>query len=177
MKLPLLGFSFILGATSFGIDFTKQTDGRIVEYTFIDGKVAFKLVDKLAAGSMYWGLRDIACGVIDPIEKHRTFSGEVADYNIGTPRKGVPIFMVVDDKPSSMVAISGEDGKFSFQIYQAADSSKKRGYILAKDFKEAYLCVGLVGSSNTSRPETPSIGSPFPPGSWTSQYQISDILK
>lgn len=177
MKLPLLGLSLILGATSFGRDFTKQTDGRIVEYTSIDGKATFKLVDKMAAGSMYWGLRDIVCGVIDPIEKHRTFSGKVADYNIGTPRKGVPIFMVVDDKPPSMVAISGEDGKFSFRIYQTGDSSNKLGYILAKDYKEAYLCVGLVGSSNTLRPETPSIGNPLPTGSWTSQYPISDILK
>ncbi|MBC7979747.1 MAG: hypothetical protein H7Y36_04200 [Armatimonadetes bacterium] len=59
------------------MDFTKQTDGRIVEYTSIDGKATFKLVDKMAAGSMYRGLRGIVCGVIDPIEKHRTFLGKV----------------------------------------------------------------------------------------------------
>jgi hypothetical protein len=173
---PVMNMPRKQGASS-GKDFTKQTDGRIVEYTSVDGKATFKVRHTPAAGSLYWGLHDVACGAIDPMEKHRTFSGRVADYNIGTPRKGVPIFLAIDDKPPVMVAVSGADGIFSFRIYQTDDALKPPGYLLAKGFKEAWLCVGNLGLPTFGRSELPAIGDPLPTGSETSQYPITDILK
>ena len=126
---------------------------------------------------MYWGLHDIAFGPINPLEKYRTFSGRVADYNIGTPRKGIPIFMAVDDKAPFMVAISDDDGKFSFRIYQTENLSNNPGCIFAKEYKKANLYVGFLGAFNNPRPEPPSIGKPLPVGSRTSEYSITDILK
>src|SRR5690349_18547380 len=97
MKLILLTVSLFSGWMCFGKDFTKQNDGRLVECTSVEGKAVFKQWStNLTAGSLFWGLHNVVCGSTDPIEKHRVFSGLVADYNIGTPRKGIPIFMATD---------------------------------------------------------------------------------
>ncbi len=179
INILLLIAYFFSGWVCLGKDFTKQNDGVIVEYTSVAGKATFKpVLGNLAAGSIWWGLHNVVCGAADPVEKHRVFSGKVADYNIGTPRKGVPIFIAVDDKPPVMVAITDNDGKFSFHIYQASnDSPEKHGYILPKEFKDAFLYVGYVGSLVMPRPERPQIGSLLPSGSGTSQYPITDVLK
>jgi hypothetical protein len=181
MKLLLLGLSLILGGISFGKSFTKQADGKIVEYTSIAGKATFKQSGDMAAGSLYWGLHDVVCGTTNSMEKHRTFSGRVADYNIGTPLKEIPIFMATDDKPPVMMALSDNDGKFSFRIDRASDDSfEKQGYPLPKDFTNAFLYVGCFPSFRTPgmpRPEVPKVGSPLPEGSQTSQYPITDILE
>jgi hypothetical protein len=142
MKIALIAGILLTAHRVNAVDFGKMSDGQTGRFISTEANPSFHSVPNSEA-SWIWVLRNVEATPHPSTADTWIFSGELRQFNIGTPMEGYPIFFGGPDRLPFLAAVTDSEGKFSFTLHSSAKKTIPiRGLTFDPTAEKSWIYVG-----------------------------------
>lgn len=171
MKIALIVGVLLTAYFVDAADFGKQSDGQPGQFISTQTNISFQPVSN-AEALWTWVLRNVEVTPHSSTTNTWILSGELRQFNIGTPMEGYPIFFGGPDQLPHLVGLTDSQGRFSFTL---CSSTNKNLPIRALTFDpkgSSWIFVGGLIESDSQSPRFRMKAN-----SLTWRYSVGSVLK